>query len=685
MAAASSPVLPPWSFWRNRGCVSARVPLSLPQQCLVRLRRCDDPEARYDGATELDRRGRGSVIRSAIRAGFLVAALLAGQQPAWANFEAGQRAWDAGDTVEALSQWRAAAKGGDRRAMLLLGRLYVQGLGVLQDYIEAHKWLNLAASRGEAAALTERDALAAKMTAQQIEVAQERAVSWRPDASTAAGTPGARAVTEAAAGSPDAGDARGAVTAATASPSPSPTAAASAAPSTPPPPPAIREAQTLLAALGYAVGPTDGKWGPRSDRAYRTFLRDAGLPAADMLTPDVLQTMRRLAARHGVTPSAAQPVSNQRGSVAASGDALHRAAKAGDIKVLNVLLAAGADVDGRDDRGWTALMHAVNEGQAPVTELLLAARANPDARAPDGATALFVAVSRRYPELVALLREAGADPWLAGPNGRTAADAARVGGAAEIVAALRLPRHGEVFRDCTDCPEMVVVQEGSYTMGSPAGEPGRWKDEGPRHRVTIGRPFAVGRYEVSFAEWDACRRAGGCSHDPDDGGWGRGNRPAINVSWKDAQEYVGWLSQKTGRTYRLLSESEWEYAARAGTDSPYYWGAEAGQGRANCGRCGGQQGGARTAPAGSFPANGFGLFDMSGNVWEWVEDCGHPDYTGAPTDGSAWLKPGDCRLRMLRGGAWDDAVARVRSAIRYWEFADTRRDVIGFRVGRALR
>ena len=156
------------------------------------------------------------------------------------------------------------------------------------------------------------------------------------------------------------------------------------------------------------------------------------------------------------------------------------------------------------------------------------------------------------------------------------------------------------------------------------------------------------------------------------------------MSWKDAREYVDWLSERTGRAYRLLSESEWEYAARAESDSAYYWGAEAGEGRANCGRCGGRWGGAQTAQAGSFPPNGFGLFDMSGNVWEWVEDCGHPDYTGAPPNGRAWLKPGDCRLRMLRGGAWDDAVARVRSAIRYWEFAETRRDVIGFRVARML-
>ena len=146
-----------------------------------------------------------------------------------------------------------------------------------------------------------------------------------------------------------------------------------------------------------------------------------------------------------------------------------------------------------------------------------------------------------------------------------------------------------------------------------------------------------------------------------------------------------WLSERTGRRYRLLSEAEWEYAARAGTDTAYYWGEEPGQGHANCTRCGSAWDGTKTSPAASFAPNGFGLFDMLGNVWEWVKDCGHRNYTGAPTDGSAWVRRGDCRLRMLRGGSWENATSDVRSAFRYWEFADTSKDVIGFRVATTLR
>ena len=246
-------------------------------------------------------------------------------------------------------------------------------------------------------------------------------------------------------------------------------------------------------------------------------------------------------------------------------------------------------------------------------------------------------------------------------------------------------RKGEVFQDCAHCPEMVVVAEGEFLMGSPSAEGGRWEDENPSHWVTIPGPFAVGRHEVTFAEFDACHRDGGCSQAPGDEGWGRGSRPVIHVSWKDAKEYVGWLSEKTGREYRLLSESEWEYAARAGTDSSYYWGEEPGKGHANCSRCGSDWESKKTSQAGSFDPNGFGLFDMLGNVWEWVEDCGHRNYEGAPTDGSAWVRRGDCRFRMLRGGSWEDPPSRVRSAFRHWESAGTRNDVIGFRVAAPLR
>ena len=200
---------------------------------------------------------------------------------------------------------------------------------------------------------------------------------------------------------------------------------------------------------------------------------------------------------------------------------------------------------------------------------------------------------------------------------------------------------GGKFRDCGECPEMVVVPSGSFMMGSPGGEERRGDDEGPRHRVRIDYRFGVGIYEVTFAQWDACVSAGGCGgYRPDDRGWGRGNRPVMRVSWDDAQLYVRWLSQITGKTYRLLSESEWEYVARAGTTTPFHFGSTISTDQANYDGNytygGGRKGVYRekTISVGSFRANAWGLYDVHGNVWEWVGDCWNDSYTGAPADGS---------------------------------------------------
>ena len=227
---------------------------------------------------------------------------------------------------------------------------------------------------------------------------------------------------------------------------------------------------------------------------------------------------------------------------------------------------------------------------------------------------------------------------------------------------------------------MVVVREGRFRMGSTSGD----DDERPVHEVTIARPFAVGVYEVTFAEWDACVSDGGCGgYRPDDAGWGRGKRPVINVSWDDAQAYVRWLSGETGEAYRLLSESEWEHVARAGTTTRYWWGDEIGRNRANCDGCGSRWDNRQTAPVGSFPANPFGLYDVHGNVWEWVEDCWNGSYRGVPADGSAW-ESGECGRRVLRGGSWLNYPRYLRSALRYRNSADFRFYIIGFRVARTL-
>ena len=667
--------------------------------------------------------------------------------------------------------------------MLALGRAFAKGLGVPQDFIEAHKWLNLAAGRGSADGADERDALAKEMTVGERAEARKLARVWRQAASRPA-SPTAPARKVATPKKP--------------------------APAGPPPKRALREAQGLLARLGYTPGPADGVWRPESAKAYRTFLGKAGMTPGEVLTPAGLRALRR-AAKDGAA------------AARSAGGNLHRAVQAGDIDGLKAALKAGADANARDRRGWTALMHAANKGHTLMVGPLLAAKADPDVRAADGATALFMAAAHGHTEIVVQLMKAGADIAVKGPGGRTPVDVARLrygkvatarkkgadpallallngrtlaqiaakaqaakaaakaaaakaaakaaaararaaaaerAKAAKIAAeetAMRLTPAdrraiqsdlallgydpgpvdgtfgpatraalrswqkakglkatgwinppaagvlraeaarakierakkaeqerfarqwpaGKQIRDCAECPQMVVIPAGSFTMGG--------YHEGPQHAVTIRRPFAVGKYEVTFAEWDACVAAGGCgNHQPGDSLWGRGKRPAIYVSWRDARSYVRWLSQRTGRAYRLLSEAEWEYSARSRAQTAYAWGAFEDRNRANCKGCGSRWDGRKTARIGTFPANGFGLYDMHGNVREWVEDCWHGSYRGAPTDGSAWTVDGNCGRRVLRGGSWRDDPARIRAAARINGKVKARNSKTGFRVALTL-
>ena len=239
------------------------------------------------------------------------------------------------------------------------------------------------------------------------------------------------------------------------------------------------------------------------------------------------------------------------------------------------------------------------------------------------------------------------------------------------------PNPGEVFRDCSDCPEMTAVPAGEFDMGS--------KDtlfQVPLHRVTIAKPFAIGRREISFAEWDACVSEGKCKHRPNDHGWGRDEQPVVDVSWLDAKEFALWLTQRTSRNYRLPSEAEWEYAARAGTSTTFWWGPEAGKTNANCSNCADLPR-RRAMRTGSFLPNGFGLYDTAGNVYEWVEDCWNDSYFGAPKEGFAWTS-GDCRQRVIRGGSFASKSDAITSAARFRYDLDVRYIGNGFRVVRDL-
>ena len=254
----------------------------------------------------------------------------------------------------------------------------------------------------------------------------------------------------------------------------------------------------------------------------------------------------------------------------------------------------------------------------------------------------------------------------------------------------RALRPKDEFQECATCPRMVVVPAGRFNMGSPLDDKDRSSDEEPMHEVTIAKAIAVGKFEVTFAEWVACVLDGGCqsNRSPSDHGWGLGTRPVINVSWNDAKEYAAWLSRKTGKGYRLLTEAEWEYAARAGTRTPFHTGVTIAKDQANYGDdfaiiSGSGEFRNRTVAVGSFAANAFGLHDMHGNVREWVEDCWHGSYVSAPMDGSAWTA-GDCSRRVLRGGSWNNYPGHLRSAGRSRYSTGFRLKDLGFRLGRTL-
>jgi formylglycine-generating enzyme required for sulfatase activity len=249
-------------------------------------------------------------------------------------------------------------------------------------------------------------------------------------------------------------------------------------------------------------------------------------------------------------------------------------------------------------------------------------------------------------------------------------------------------RTGQVFRDRmkigTDGPELIVIPAGKFRMGDIQGTGS--KDEQPIHEVYIRKPIAASRYEISFDQYDEFAKATGRDL-PDDEGFGRGHRPVIKVSWNDAIDYAAWLSQQTGKHYRLPTEAEWEYAARAGTETTYWWGNEMKQRLATCTGCGTQWDTKRTAPVGSFRSNPFGLYDTAGNVSEWVQDCWHENYQEAPSDGSAWEKEhnGNCDGRVFRGGSFISAYnGKVRSSSREVFRAGARFRALGFRLVREI-
>ncbi len=438
--------------------------------------------------------------------------------------------------------------------------------------------------------------------------------------------------------------------------------------------------QRGLVSLAFDPGPVDGAFGPRTRSALGAWQTAKGYEATGRLTREQAETLMAMG-REAESADRAERERREREAAEARAERERLAREAAEAAERERVARADDDAFARAKRENTASAYASYLSGWPT------GRHVADARRLRDAAVERERLARADDDAFAAARQADTASayasYLSGwPSGRHAAEARRLRDAA--AAPLDV---GDVFRDCAECPEMVVLPSGSFDMGSPSSEERRFDNEGPVHRVRIGYRLAVGKYEVTFAEWDACVDAGGCGRDPDDAGWGRGSRPVIFVSWEDAQEYVAWLNVRSGLSgsgaYRLLSESEWEYAARAGTRTARYWGSGIGRNNANCDGCGSRWDDRQTAPVGSFQANGWGLYDMLGNVWEWTRDCWNGSYAGAPSDGSAW-ETGNCSRRVLRGGSWLNGPWDLRAAFRVWSVSGIRFILFGFRVARTL-
>ena len=396
---------------------------------------------------------------------------------------------------------------------------------------------------------------------------------------------------------------------------------------------ARRVLQRRLAAAGFDPGAPDGMFGPATRASIRSWQASYGLSATGYLDAAQAEALRT-----GVSPGPA-PVTAPVGSA-------------------DPVVVAGGSPDPVRAQQETVFWESIEDSANP---------ADYEAYLETWPSGTFAALARNRLEES---RAEAADPPRPDPPAPAPArpDPSRP-----------VRRAGEVFRDCPSCPEMVVVPAGTFRMGSPASEEGRFGNEGPQHSVTV-MSFALGVTEVTFDEWDACVRGGGCNgYHPGDEGWGRGARPVINVNWDDARAYVSWLSRETGESYRLPSEAEWEYAARGDETTPFHTGTTISTGQANYG--GFDRG--QTTPVRTFAPNPFGLYDVHGNVWEWTEDCWNGSYRGAPADGSPW-GAGDCGRRVWRGGSWVNTPRVLRSAARDWITTGFRGSLAGFRVARTL-